>query len=84
MQDLSALQEGLVAAAVLVPLAEVKPMSILAQNIYGSDHRTLLVGIETVLTKALLNRLRDLQSLHSTLEKLLVVEPLEGDEVSVQ
>jgi len=68
-------REALMAKARTMDLDEVPPGSVLAQDLYGDGAKLLLLGIETVLTTALLHRLQDLRLLHKTLSRILVVVP---------
>lgn len=58
-----------------VPLDRVKAHSILAQDIHFGDAQEVLVAASTILTKALLDRLKDLRHVHDSFSHLFVVEP---------
>jgi CheY-like chemotaxis protein len=73
-------REALLRAARTVPLNEVVPGSILAQDLFASDGKTLLLGFETVLSKTLIDRLMDLREVHKSLSLLSVVVPVEAEE----
>jgi CheY-like chemotaxis protein len=73
-------REALLRAARTVPLNEVVPGSILAQDLFASDGKTLLLGSETVLSKTLIHRLMDLREVHKSLSLLSVVVPVAAEE----
>ncbi len=64
-----------VAVAHRVALGSVKANSILAQDICVSNTSTLLLGAPTILTRAMLDRLADLQQIHNTYSYVVVIEP---------
>jgi CheY-like chemotaxis protein len=62
-----------VAGAIRVSLGEAKVNSILAADIYLGDTKMLLVAAPVILTKALLDRLKDLHDIADS--HLYVIEP---------
>jgi CheY-like chemotaxis protein len=58
-----------------VAIDEVKPNSILAQDIFILDSPRLLLGAPAILTTAMLDRLKDLGRLHDSYAHLVVIEP---------
>jgi CheY-like chemotaxis protein len=58
-----------------VPLGEVKPNSVLAQDIFILDSSRLLLAAPAILTTATLDRLKDLGRLHDSYAHLTVIEP---------
>jgi CheY-like chemotaxis protein len=65
-----------VAVAHKVTLGEVRANSILAQDICVADSSRLLLAAPMILTKALLDRLKDLHRIHDSYADLLVIEPI--------
>jgi CheY-like chemotaxis protein len=59
-----------------VALGKVKANSILAQNIYLVDSPRLLLAAPTILTAAMLDRLKDLRHVHDCHSHLFVIEPM--------
>jgi CheY-like chemotaxis protein len=58
-----------------VALGKVKANSILAQNIYIADTPRLLLAAPTILTTAMLDRLKDLRAVHDGYSHVYVIEP---------
>jgi CheY-like chemotaxis protein len=63
------------AVAHSVPLDKVRTNSILAEDIRLAGSRLLLVAAPVILTKALLDRLKDLRKIHTAHTDVLVYEP---------
>jgi CheY-like chemotaxis protein len=63
------------AAPQKVALSRVKANSILAQNIYLVDSPRLLLAAPTILTSAMLDRLKDLRAVHDCYSHVYVIEP---------
>ena len=58
-----------------VAIGDVKPNSVLAQDIFILDSPRLLLGAPAILTTAMLDRLKDLGRLHDSYAHLVVIEP---------
>jgi CheY-like chemotaxis protein len=62
-----------------VALGKVKANSILAQNIYLVDSPRLLLAAPTILTTAMLDRLKDLRQVHDCYSHVYVIEPMAAE-----
>jgi CheY-like chemotaxis protein len=58
-----------------VAICEVKPGSVLTQDVYIGDPPKLLLAAPAILTRATLDRLEDLRQVHDSYNALYVIEP---------
>lgn len=58
-----------------VAICEVKPGSVLTQDVYIGDPPRLLLAAPAILTRATLDRLEDLRQVHDSYNALSVIEP---------